>query len=132
SVRFLGPRADVARVLRSLRVSVLASHSLVEAFPLSQLEAMASGVAVVSTDVGSLRELVADGETGLLVPPGDARALGEAMARLLLDGALARRFGAAARDRVVRLFSVERMVSAHEELFEALLRERAPSRNGRG
>ena len=132
SVRFLGARTDVARVLRSLRVSVLASHSLVEAFPLSQLEAMATGVAVVSTDVGSLRELVADGETGLLVPPGDARSLGETMARLLLDGALARRLGAAGRDRVVRLFSVERMVKAHEDLFEDLLRERAPSRNGRG
>ena len=69
-------------------------------------EAMAHGRPVVATAVGGLRDLVVDGETGLLVPPGDVAALRAALERLLADGELRRRLGAAARDRAARALLV--------------------------
>jgi glycosyltransferase involved in cell wall biosynthesis len=78
----------------------------------------------VATDVGSLRELVEEGETGFLVPPNSPRQLADAITRVLSDGELARRMGEAGRARVVRNFTVEHMVAAYSELFEELLRRR--------
>lgn len=85
-VRFLGPRDDVPAVLRSVDVLVNASRH--EPFGRTVLEAQASGTPVVGTDAGGIPEFVADGETGLLVPPFEADALATALARLLGDDAL--------------------------------------------
>ena len=98
AVRFLGLRTDVERLLRAADVSALPSHPVVETFPLTVLEAMASGLPVVATRVGSIEEMLTNGEEGLLTAPGDAAAFGEAIARLD-DGDLRASMGGKARRR---------------------------------
>ncbi len=93
------------------RAAVVACPSLREGFGVSCAEAMAHGRPVVASAVGGLRDLVVDGETGLTVPPGDVGALRAALERLLADGELRRRLGAAARERAREHFSWERAVS---------------------
>ncbi len=83
--------------------------SLYESFGLIYLEAMAYGKAVIGTEAGGIPEVVAHGETGLLVPPGDPDALGAAMVRLMEDHALRRRYGAAGRKRFELEFSAQAM-----------------------
>ena len=87
------------------RASVVACPSHREGFGVVCAEAMAHGRPVVAGAVGGLLDLVVDGETGLLVPPRDAAALRAALERLLADGALRRRLGAAGRDRARRILS---------------------------
>src|SRR5204863_4532684 len=94
----LGTAADVPAFLAGLDVTVLCSHA--EGMSNALLEYMAAGRAIVATDVGANGRLVRDGEHGLLVRPGDAAALAAGIDRLLRDPALARRLGAAARQRV--------------------------------
>lgn len=115
--RFLGLRADVPRILPALDLSVLASHPRVETLPLSQLEAMSLGIPVVATRVGALDEMVTDGVEGRLVAPGSAEALAAAMLDVLADPERARRMGLAARERVARDYSIERVVRETEELM---------------
>jgi len=76
---------------------------------------------VVATRVGGTPEAIDDGCNGLLVPPGDPRAMASAIATLLVDPGRARRLGAAARRTITERFSMERMVSATEQLYQALL-----------
>jgi glycosyltransferase involved in cell wall biosynthesis len=90
------------------RATVVACPSLREGFGVACAEAMAHGRPVVASAVGGLRDLVVDGETGLLVPPGDVAALRAALERLLADAELRRRLGEAARERVREHFSWER------------------------
>jgi len=101
------------------RAAVVACPSLREGFGVACAEAMAHGRPVVASAVGGLRDLVVDGETGLLVPPGDVQALRAALERLLGDAELRRRLGEAARARAREAFSWERAValtvSAYEE-----------------
>ena len=87
------------------RAAVVVCPSLREGFGVSCAEAMAHGRPVVASAVGGLRDLVVDGETGLLVPPGDVAALRAALERLLADAELRRRLGAAARARAAEHFS---------------------------
>jgi glycosyltransferase involved in cell wall biosynthesis len=81
------------------------------------LEAMACGKPAVATDVGGCAELVLEGQTGFLVPPRDEAALAERILRILRDAGLRRRFGAAARQRVEREFSIAAMVQRNESLY---------------
>jgi glycosyltransferase involved in cell wall biosynthesis len=115
-VRFLGERRDVAEVLLASDVAVLSS--IHEGMPLAVLEAMAAAKPVVVTDVGGNREVVRDGETGIVVPPGDPGALSDALARLLTSSEVARKMGAAGRERVLREFSLIAMVKRNEEIYE--------------
>jgi glycosyltransferase involved in cell wall biosynthesis len=108
AVVWAGHREDIPEILATLDVFVLAS--LEENLPQSVLEAMAAGVAVVATAVGGVPECVHAGATGLLVPPGDATALAEAIARLLRDADLRGRFGAAGQRRIREQFSAETQV----------------------
>ena len=94
-VRFLGYRADAAALLRGADIYTLPSHR--EGMPRSIIEAMMTGLPVVATDVRGSREEVVDGETGLLVPVGDAAALATALARLAADPAERARMGTAGR-----------------------------------
>jgi glycosyltransferase involved in cell wall biosynthesis len=119
-VLFTGYRADTGALLRSF--DVFALPSTVEGLPLVVLEAMAAGVPVVATPVGGVGELVADGETGLLVPPEDADALAGALRRLLAEPATARRLAAAARGRVEERFSEETMCERVLAVYEDVLR----------
>lgn len=86
-------------------VFCLPSHA--EGLPMAVLEAMAAGKAVVASKVGGLPELIRDGENGLLVPPRDAAALAQALARLLDDAGLRSRLGAAARGTVETQYSTQ-------------------------
>jgi len=93
------------------RAAIVACPSHREGFGVVCAEAMAHGRAVVASDVGGLRDLVVDGETGLLVPPGDVPALRAALERLLGDPELRRRLGAAGRERARERFSWERVTA---------------------
>jgi glycosyltransferase involved in cell wall biosynthesis len=108
AVRWLGHVDDMPRLLAALDVYV--SPSITEAFGMGLLEAGAAGVPVVATNVGGVPEVVLDGRTGLLVPPGDSAALAGAIAMVLRDRALGERLGSAGRERVVTEFTVERML----------------------
>jgi starch synthase len=98
--------------------------SLGEHFGRVLIEAMATGLAVVATDAGGVPEIVSHGETGLLVPPADPRALADAVVRLLKEPGLAMCLGAAGRRRAEAEFSLSRHVEAVEALYERLLDSR--------
>lgn len=117
---FLGAagRGTVFDELRAADYVVLPSRK--EAFGLAALEAMACGRAVIASRVGGLSEVIADGETGLLVPPDDPPALARAMDRLAADADLRRRLGNAGRDRA-KGFGVAAMIDAYETLFARLV-----------
>jgi glycosyltransferase involved in cell wall biosynthesis len=118
-VTFTGIRSDVDEILRLSDVFVLPSRT--EAFPNVILEAMASGLPVVATDVGSVRELVDEGKTGYRVPPNDPEALSQVVCGLLHDAETARRLGAAGRRVVEDRFRLEGMCEKRERLFDELL-----------
>jgi glycosyltransferase involved in cell wall biosynthesis len=115
NVELAGERQDVARLLARSQLFVLSSRS--EAMPITVLEAMAAGLPVVATRVGGMPELVREGESGLLVRPGDADELARALARLLDDPKARERFGRAARARVEREFAFDSFVQAHLDLY---------------
>lgn len=117
-VRFVGWQRDAARVLSILDVYCLSS--LWEAFGLAAAEAMALEKPVVATRVDGVAEVVQDGETGVLVPPGDPEALAEGLVTLLTDAGLRRRMGVAGRRRVETRFTVPEMVRRYEGLFREL------------
>jgi glycosyltransferase involved in cell wall biosynthesis len=117
-VRFLGHDPDVPALLMKHRICVLATHW--EGLPLSLVEGMAAGCAVVASDVAGVRELIAHGVTGLLVAPGDPAALAAALASLLRDPGLAQRLGAAARIDAIQRRGRAEMVLRYDELVAAL------------
>ena len=118
-VIFAGFRADIPGLLAGADVSVM--PSLNEALSNVLLESMAAGAPTVATRVGGTPEALADGVSGLLVGPGDARALAGSIARLLDDRRLAARLGQAARRVIEDRFSVDRMVRSTEQLYLELL-----------
>ncbi len=118
TVRFLGTRRDVPEILSLTRVFVLCSH--MEANPVSIIEAMACGRAVVATRVGSVPENVGDGVTGYLVEPGHRQQLAERLVELLTDPARAEAMGVAGRHRALAHGSLQGMVRGYEELIAGL------------
>jgi glycosyltransferase involved in cell wall biosynthesis len=118
NVMFLGTREDVPRLLSAMDVFVLTSH--IEANPVSILEAMSAGRPVVSTNVGSIHEAMAEGKTGFLVAPDDASQFATRVLHLLSDPSLARSMGAAGRELVVARWSVDAMVEGYERLIESI------------
>jgi glycosyltransferase involved in cell wall biosynthesis len=115
NVLFLGSRADVPQLLSATDVFALTSHN--EANPVSILEAMSVGRPVVAVNVGSIREVIADGRNGYLVPPGDADELTQRITHLLEDPLRCQEMGEAARETVVAGWSVESMVHRYERLL---------------
>jgi glycosyltransferase involved in cell wall biosynthesis len=119
-VRLCGNREDLEDWLNALDVFVLPSYGE-EGISQSVMQAMASGLPVVTTHVGAMAEAVAHEQTGLLVPPRDTPALTLALERLLDDASLRQRFGRAGERRAQELFGTERMLDAMEKVFRAAL-----------
>jgi glycosyltransferase involved in cell wall biosynthesis len=94
-----------------------------EGNPLSVMEAMASGLPIVSTAVGGVPDLFESGKQGILVPPGDIQGLSKAMTFLLQDQEARKSFGLAAARRAGEKFDVATMVRAYEETYEQLLEQ---------
>lgn len=121
-VSFLSVRTDAPDYLEALDVAVNSSDF--EGSPLSVLEFMAAGKAVVATRVGGVPDLIEHGVHGLLVPAGDPDALAQAVARLLDAPGLRRGLGERARERQAREFTVAAMVGRFEDLYDRLVRAR--------
>lgn len=119
-VRFLGFRRDIGRILRGSDLMVLPSHW--EGFGLVLLEAMEAGIPVVGTRVGAIPEVLAEGETGIIVPPHDPDALATGLVHLLRHPETAVAMGNAGRRRLTEVFGMRKAVKAHEDLYEELLR----------
>lgn len=115
-VRMVGNRDDAERWFNAFDLFVLPSYGE-EGVSQSVMQAMASGLPVVATTVGSITEAVQDGGTGLLVPPRDTDALHAALARLMGDEALRRRLGAVGLDYARRHFGLEHMLARMEVVF---------------
>lgn len=117
AVRFVGYLPDVARLLAAVDVLVVPTQpELGEGFGLAALEAMAAARPVVVSDTASLPEVVADGVTGIVVPPHDVDAFGRALITLR-DSELRRRLGEAGRARAAARFSLDEMVSKTLEVY---------------
>lgn len=117
SVTFAGLAHEMARFWQTCDVAVVPSAEFVEACPMVPLEAMAAGKPVIATANGGLPELVIDGETGTVVPPGDPVALARAIERYAGDRELRQRHGSAGRARVVERFGIERCAGEYLEIF---------------
>jgi len=111
-----GERRDVVEILAASDVVALASR-FGEGCPNAVLEAMAAARPVVATGAGGTPEVVADGETGILVPPGDVEAMRAALERLAGDPDLRRRMGRAGEARARSEFGVEKLVKLYEGLY---------------
>lgn len=126
SVVFAGMRSDVREILRASDVVLLPSI-YGENLPTVLMEAGACARPVVASAVGGISDIVADAETGLLVPPGDVAGITRALLTLLDDPDLARRMGAAARVRIERLFDAHRWAAALHEVYTEAVGAPSPS-----
>lgn len=119
-VRFTGFCADIAAILRELSIVV---HCSLDPEPFGRvlIEAMACGVPVIATRGGATEEIVREGETGLLVPPGDAERLAEAILALLQNPQRSTQMGRSARAWVEGAFDVRAQIRRIEELYDSLL-----------
>jgi glycosyltransferase involved in cell wall biosynthesis len=117
-VKMMGRRPDVSEILAASDIFVFVSRW--EGLPLVIIEAMLAGLPVVATRVGGVAELVEDGVTGFLVPPGDAAALSQALEKLLDDEARRLAMGQAGRERALQRFTLERMLTQYRALYRDL------------
>ena len=125
-VRFLGKRDDMVSLFRGMDLYVLASHR--EGYPRAAMEAAAMGLPSVVTNVRGCRQVVEDGETGLLVPVRDVASLETAIGTLAADPDRRHAMGAAARAKALRHFDVKRCIDITLSTYRRLLDGRASSR----
>ncbi len=123
-VTFLGSRRDVPTILAASDCFVL--PSLWEGLPMALLEAMASALPCIATEVSGTKQVVVPGVSGLLVPPGDGAALAEAVGEVLADREGARAMGRAGRDRVEHHFSAREQAARHAARFRSDLAASPP------
>lgn len=129
--RLVGTYTSLEGRSRFMReIDVFVHPSLTEGTPNAVIEAMAHGLPVIATAVGGLSDFVTE-DVGLLVPPGDAEALGEAMSRLAGDAALRRSMGLAARETYRRLFTAGAVLPLLTEFYRRAIDAHAGARNGR-
>ncbi len=122
-IHFLGNRHDVPDLLAASDLFVL--PSLWEGLPMALIEAMATGLPIVATQVSGTIQVMVPDETGILVPPGEAQKLTEAVLQILSDSERALAMGAAARRRVEEEFSAQKQADEHLALYHRLLQEEA-------
>jgi glycosyltransferase involved in cell wall biosynthesis len=120
-IRFVGFQQDVQPYLTAADVFVLPSNA--EGLSVALLEAMASGLAVVATAVGGTPEVIADGETGCLVPPGDGLALAQALLKVLQDPLLREQLGQNARRRVQSEYALEQVAQRLADLYSHVVKK---------
>ena len=126
---FAGGRDDMEDVYRGFDLFVLPSHR--EGFPRSAMEAAASGLPVIATDIRGCRQVVSHGQTGLLVPLHDPVRLASAIEELVVDSALRRRMGIAGRRKAEAEFDDRAVVSKTLEAYERVLIPATSSRRRR-
>ena len=119
SVIVAGQHSDMPAIYAAMDIFVL--PSLNEGLPMTILEAMAASKPVIATRVGAIPMVIKDGETGLLVDPGDANGLRDAFARLLADSDLCRRIGSAGHDWVSRNYTAEAMALKYRQMYDEVL-----------
>ncbi len=129
-VHFTGFRRDVGAVYAACDAIVLTSAN--EGTPVSIIEALAAGRPAVSTDVGGVSDVVRDGTSGFLVPPGDIDAIADRLGRLARDPELRRSLGSAGREDVLPRYSIPRLVHDIDSLYRRLLEEALPAPPLRG
>ncbi len=122
AVRFLGWRADIDRLYADIDVVALTSRN--EGSPVALIEAMASGVPVVSTEVGGVADVVEHGVSGLLAPMDDATGVADHIMTLLADPGMRHTMGQHGRAKVAATYDARRLVSDIETLYEDLVREK--------
>ncbi|MCX7385865.1 MAG: glycosyltransferase [Planctomycetales bacterium] len=122
-VVFTGHREDASALMAAFDAFVLASDF--EGMSNSLMEAMSIGLPCIASNIPPNRELITDGETGLLFPVGKSPDLTKLAARVLADPELAKRLGQAARERIEKHHKVEQMVAAHESVYHRLLNSSA-------
>ena len=120
-VRFLGLRADVPEVLAACDLFTL--PSIQEGFPMVILEALAAGKAVIASEVGAIPDVIRHGATGMLVPPGDADALADALCFLIEDKGARQRLGQSGHELVREVYDFERTVGQYDDLYQRVLGE---------
>ena len=121
-IKLLGRVDDVRELLWAS--DIFAMPSLKEGLGVAALEAMASGLPVIASDVGGLREVVEDGRTGIIVPPANSKQIASAIQRLAESDGLRAQMGAAARARVVENYSMEKMAARTLALYRECVRKR--------
>jgi len=115
-VIFMGNRIDIPEILSATDISVLCSFW--EIFPVTVLEAMAAGLPVISTDVGSLSEIIRNDKEGILIPSEDPVSLAKAIEKLADNKEIRLDMGKRARDRILGNFTTEQMIKEYIKLFE--------------
>jgi len=115
TIELLGNRSDVPLLLHDADLFVMSSDW--EGLPIALLEALLTGVPVVVTDVGGCKDVVETCQAGLIVPPGDSKAVADAIKTLVMDSVLRRRFSENAREKAQQ-FSIETACREHLELYE--------------
>ncbi len=119
-VIFTGFRRDVARVVSALDVVVHASSSP-EPFGLVVIEGMAAGKPVVATGAGGVLDIIDDGVNGMLVPCKDSKAMAKAILQIISDKDKAKQMGLAARRHVANKFTIQRQITAVQDLYDSIL-----------
>jgi len=116
---FMGLQTDVQEILRAIDVFVL--NSKTEGMSYAVLEAMSTGLPVIATAVGANIELVSHGDEGYLVSHGDIESLAAYMVRLGTNPSLLSKMGQKAREKIIKDYSLNRMVSSYNDLYRELL-----------
>jgi glycosyltransferase involved in cell wall biosynthesis len=124
-VRYAGALAEPAIAARLSEADIFVWPAINEAFGMALLEAQASGLPVVAGNSGGVGDIVADGETGLLAPPGDADAFAAALRTLLADPERRAQFGAAARAKIARAHDLPAAAARLGDIIATLTRVRA-------
>jgi glycosyltransferase involved in cell wall biosynthesis len=120
-----GNMDNVAEWMQALDLFVLPSYAN-EGVPQSIMQAMACGVPVISTPIGSITEAVSDGETGLIVPAQNAERLADSIGTLIMDAERRKQFAANARAKAENEFGKDRMLDRMQDVFDSVLRVTAP------
>ena len=119
-ILFLGFREDIPKVLKILDIFALMSLTI-ESFSMAAVEAMAMEVPVIATNIGGIPEVIDDGKTGIIIPPGNVDALCEAIKLLIQNPAIRFQMGKNGRVRVLEKFTIEQNVKKTEDIFLALM-----------